>query len=226
MTDAATADKPHALSHLAFFYPPRQGELAAAFFEALGCAVQDLGPLNQDGSVYKILMDPAVQNVQYCYISPAQPEQTAFEKRLRAFLEAETDPSFAIFREFKLREPEMCFHAALKYSRLEDLETAILNVEALIRSTPELKERISILRFRPRSQADQDVNSRIERSPVFRMDDRPSFGEYNVQVFFHTDLFAGELLTLGQTLEIGYTFPRESAMVFAESKGHAETSPA
>lgn len=203
-----------AFGHLAFNYRPGEGPLTVRFFEALGCRVEDSGPVNEDGHLYTVLIEPEtasfVDNI--FYLSPVRPEQWAFEQRLAERLSlgsAREDECFSAFRALKAHEPEMFFHAALRYASLEKLESAILALEDLAATKSAAKGRISVVRFLPRSTIDPQINARIAASPIFKPGDRPSFGDFAVQVFVHTDLFAGELLSFGQTIELDYVFPRQ-----------------
>lgn len=204
------------IGHMAFYYRPGDGPLAARFFEALGCTVLNFGSISawnaaagaDDSCVYKVLLDPAAPGPeQYFYISPVRAELLAFDERLSELLSQAEEPRFAAFQAFKAEEPEMFFHQALRYDSLDDLEAAVLRIEYLSRSCSEMEGRISLLRFRPRSDADPQVNARIAASAVFKPDDRRAFGDRSVQLFVHTDLYTGELL-IPQTLELGYTFPQ------------------
>ena len=207
-------DQQRVLGHLAFNYRPGDGPVAAKIFEALGCRVEDSGPVNEGGSLYTVLVDPTtasfVDNV--FYLSPVRPEQAAFEDKLASLLKlgkADEDQSFKAFRALKAREPEMFFHGALRYASLEALERALQALTELAKREPKLEGRVSIVRFKPRSEASAEVNARIAASPVFRSDDRPSFGDFAIQVFIHTDIFGGEVLAFGQTLELDYLFPQQ-----------------
>jgi len=128
--------------------------------------------------------------------------QWALEQQLDALLA--TDDGRA-FHDRMGEWPESAPHAGLKYASLDDLEAAVVALEAHAAPGGPLDGRVSVTRFRARPGLDGEVDARMAASPVFTDADRPAFGDHIVQVFVRTDLFGA--LTSASTIELDYAFP-------------------
>ncbi len=212
MASASQAEPARTFGHMAFNFRPGEGPAAAKFFELIGCRVHDNGPVNAGGSLYTVIIDPDTATFadNMLFLSPAAEAQLAFEAAMvesLGFDQPSEHPQLTAYRAMKLKEPEMFFHGALRYRSLSTLEAAVTAVAAAAETDPDLQGRLSITRFRAPSGVDPRIDSRIAASTVFRVDDRPSFVPGGVQVFVHTDLFAGGLLAFGQSIELDFIFP-------------------
>jgi hypothetical protein len=199
----ATNTHPKALGHLALHYRAGDGDLVVRLFRGLGLRVEDLGPARNGDRFFRVVIDPASED-GFFFVAAAAPAQLAFEAALQGGCDA---AALKAYRRSRVTDPEAGFHIGVRYDSLEELEAAVLAVEAALRDEPRLQDRLSVTRFRARAGQDAEVDARMAASPALRPDDREAFGDRVVQVFVNTDVVAGGLLTLGQTFELDYVFP-------------------
>ena len=206
--------KPKALGHLALHYRPGDSALVVRLFRSLGLRVEDFGaalegllvqdpepsPLVDRG--YRVFINSEGQD-GFFFAVTATSAQLALEDALIAAPPAALED----YRKARAVDPEASFHIGIRYESLEQVEHAIETLEAALAEDNAMANRVTIARFKAHSSLDPAVAERMAASPVFRPDDRDAFVENAVQVFIQTDIAAGGLLCLGQTIELDYVFP-------------------
>ena len=200
MTTTATAT----LGHIAIHYRPGDFDRARVLFESLGAHLEDNGP----NGFCTIVFDRGdwnyVDNVMY--LSQAGPVKLGLEAAITESLrlgEADEDPRATAFRDLRSASPESLDHIGIRYSSFEELERAVLALEAATGAGGALEGRAVVTKYRARpGQADDAMAA----SPVFRDhdDQGPSFADHGVQIFVKTDLCTTGLFALGQTIELDY----------------------
>ncbi len=200
MTTTATAT----LGHIAIHYRPGDFDRARVLFESLGAHLEDNGP----NGFCTIVFDRGdwnyVDNVMY--LSQAGPVKLGLEAAITESLrlgEADEDPRATAFRELRSASPESLDHIGIRYSSFEELERAVLALEAATGPGGALEDRAVVTKYRARPGQADDV---MAASPVFRDhdDQGPSFADHGVQIFVKTDLCTTGLFALGQTIELDY----------------------
>lgn len=196
-------DRTKYLGHLALHYRAGDGERVVQLFRSLGLRVEDLGPARNGDRFLKVIVDTdAPHGDGYFFAATAAPAQLAFEDALTASGGA----ALEAYRSARLADPESSFHIGVRYQSLEALERAVHAVEAMA-GEPDLQKRISVVRMKAPAGRSPEVDARMAASPVFKPDDREAFSPGGVQVFIQTDIVAGGLLAIGQTIELDYVFP-------------------
>ncbi len=189
------------LGHLALYHVPGAEKAARALLEDLGFTLVDNGPAGFSSG----LVDEQTANHHdnIVYICEMTAPQWALEQQLRAHLAG--DEATGNFLRLVEEWPEAGPHAGIKYDRLEDLEHALAALERDTASGGPLHGQVQVTRFRARPGLDDDVDTRMESSPVFDGKERPAFGDHIIQCFIRTDMFG--LLSAGNTIELDYAFP-------------------
>jgi hypothetical protein len=205
---------PLALGHLALhFARPEDGPLAAKLLTLLGLHPDEPLPLPDGTKFYRFWTDKRDgSNHGIMYLSylpePIRNLHQAIRQKLRVG-EADEDPAVAAFQRAETFDPEMCFHVGILFNSLEDLEERI----AAVTSDPQLKDRLTVTMNRAR-RGDEDVDARLDESPLFGSVDRFAYGRNGVQVFVVSDLVSGGPLGEKMTLEIDYVFPNKPVNIF------------
>ena len=200
------SDHAKALNHLALHYRPGDSDRIVRLFRTLGLRVEDLGPGRNGDRSLRVVID-ASRPDGFFFVSTATPAQLQFE----ATLEEACGGALGAYRQTRQSDPEAGFHIAVRYDSLEAVEQAIVGLRAVIAEEPGLAERLSVIAMKAHSSDNPAIAERMASSPVFGPEDREAFGEGIVQVFVSTDLVAGGLLSVGQTIELDYIFPGRRA---------------
>jgi hypothetical protein len=206
-TTSTTANATAILGHVAIHYRPGDYDQARLLFESLGAHMEENGPkgfctivFDRDGWNY-------VDNVMY--LSQAGSVKLGLEAAIAESLhlgEADEDPRATAFREMRSSSPESLDHIGIRYASFEELEGAVLALEAATAPGGALEGRVVVTKFRARAGQDAHADEVMETSPLFRDhdDQGPAFTDYGVQVFVKTDLCTTGLFALGQTIELDY----------------------
>jgi hypothetical protein len=179
VTGVATTDG--VLHHAALLYAPGERPLARAFFELLGCDVEDsrspflLGRLGS-GS--------ATGDDHWMFASEVTSDQWALEQALvDALHDGVLADAGAQYRARVRADPQHACHFAIRYSTLDDLDAVVDRIERVDENTPVLAGRVSL-------------------SGVFRPGDPGSVSTTQTQAFVYTDVVASGLLAFGQHIEL------------------------
>ena len=210
MTVTTNVQSSHAtLGHLALHYRPGDFEAARSLFQAMGAHLEDNGPKGFTTIVFAREGWNHVDNVMY--LSEATAVKLGLEDAIVEGLrigQDDEDPRAAAFRATRSSSPESLDHVGIRYATFEELERAVLALEAATAPGGALEGRATVTKYRVRPGQDARADEAMATSPIFRDgdDDGPSFADYGVQVFVKTDLCTTGLFTLGQTLELDYFF--------------------
>ncbi|MFF9542511.1 hypothetical protein ACF1B4_02835 [Streptomyces albidoflavus] len=201
------------LGHLALHFRPGERQLATRFFELLGATVREFPNQFSDEPLYLIAMDrdsPArADNIVFLFA--LKPSQLALEEVIADQLGMGTGqphPALGEFLRQRSEWPESYLHFGLHYSRLEDLEEAVLALRAEMASRPAFGERIQslqILRARG-EEGDRGLEERMAASPVFGESAQHAYGRHGAQVHIRTDLFATGLALFPSVVELDFVF--------------------
>lgn len=191
------------LGHLALYYRPGAQDAARTLLTDLGCELVDNGPRPGEDGFTSALVDGVTANHHdnVVYLAQMGDAQWDLEQRVAEVLAAGAG---AAFHDRMVEWPESAPHVGLKYASLDDLERAVLAVEAHAAPGGPLEREVSVARFRARPGLGADTDARMTTSPVFTDDDPPAFGDHIVQVFVRTTLFGA--LTSATTIELDYAF--------------------
>lgn len=195
------------LGHLALHYRPGDYDRARFLFEALGAQLEENGPKGFCSIVFDRESWNYVDNVMY--LGEAGPVLLGLEAAVVEGLRVGTDdedPRLVAFREQRASFPEALDHVGIRYSSYEELERAMLALEAATAPGGVLDGRATVTRYRARSGLDPHIDEVMRTSPIFRDhdEDGTSFVDYGVQVFVKTDLCVAGLFAFGQTIELDY----------------------
>ncbi|WP_433634913.1 hypothetical protein [Nocardia sp. CA-120079] len=219
-TGTTRADAPAALTstttslgHLALHFRPGERALAVRFFELLGGRIQEFPNKFSDEPLYIIAMDSAepdrANNIIYLFaLKPAQME---LEAVIAESLGANTDEPHPVLRRFleqRAQWPESYLHFGLHFSELDQLEAAVLRLQAEMAANPEFAARIQSMQvLKARGEdGDTEIDERMAASPVFSQVEDFAYGRHGVQVHLRTDLFATGLSLFGSVVELDYVF--------------------
>ncbi len=200
------------LGHLAVHHRPGEGALAARFFQLLGARVKAF-PRPPLEPLYIISVDSADPDRadDIVFLFALKPQQIAFENAIAERFGLGTDSPDPLLQEFldeRARLPESYLHFGLHFAELEQLEDAVLRLQAETAADPAFGARIQSMQLmRARGEdGDDAVAARMDASPVFATADQLAYGRHGVQVHIRTDLFATGLHLLGSVVELDYVF--------------------
>jgi hypothetical protein len=123
-------------------------------------------------------------------------------------------PAVAEMRRHLDRDPEYSFHLGTLVESLEELEDRFQALEDANRSDPELKGRLKIT-YNRGLKSDDDVEARLDASPIYGKVDRYAYGRNGVQAFLETDILSSGTLGESTILEFDYVFPNRASHVLS-----------
>jgi hypothetical protein len=194
------------LGHLALYYVPGYELAARTLMTDLGCKLIDNGPAPGSDGFCSALLDPETANSydNLVYLAAMNQRLWEVEDEVRRTLAG--SPAAKSLRDHLTEWPELGPHFGVRYTSLEALEDALVQLARDAAPGGLLDEHIEITRFRARAGLDEKIDARMTDSRVFSVDDRPAFGDYIVQCFVKTDLFGA--LTSARTIELDFAFDR------------------
>lgn len=207
------AATPTSIGHLAVHFRPGERDLATRFFQLLGARIREFPNALSDEPLYIVAMDGAdpdrANNIVYLFA--LKPAQIELESAIAESLGAGTDhehPALTAFLEHRERWPESYLHFGLHFAALEELEAAVLRMQAEMESNPAFGARIQGMQImRARGQeGDHAIDERMAASPVFAGTADYAYGKHGVQVHIRTDLFATGLALFGSIVELDFVF--------------------
>ena len=204
-SEARSATRPaRVLGHVALYYRPGEERAARTLLTDLGCELVENGPRpGEDGFCSAVLdANTANHHDNVVYLGQMSDAQWMLEQQIAEVLRSAAGGTY---RDRLAEWPEAGPHVGFKYESLEDLEAAVLAIEAHSAPGGPLAERVRVTCFRARPGLDAQIDERMDASPVFTADDRPAFGNHIVQCFVRTDLFG--TMTSASTIELDYAFP-------------------
>ncbi|MFT4053652.1 MAG: hypothetical protein QM681_04030 [Novosphingobium sp.] len=119
---------------------------------------------------------------------------------------ADEHPAVGEMRTQVANDPEYGFHVGTLLDSLEELETMMQGLEEANRSHPELKGRLSLTYNRALRGSDE-VDARLDASPIYGGCERYCYGRNGVQAFVETDILSSGTLGESMVLEFDYVFP-------------------
>jgi hypothetical protein len=168
------------LTHVEFLHRPGERELAARFFDLLGCETVDRG-----GHWFTAMVEPSGErdfSNNVFYASEVGECQWALEQEMAAL------PTLDSYKQSMRNEPQMSGHYGFRVRALEDLEAIVERVNAAGEDDPEFAGRVAV-------------------AGVYRPDDAGAVAPNMVQAFVWTDIVATGLLLLGQLVEVQWHLP-------------------
>jgi hypothetical protein len=221
--DAATDTQntsARSLGHVALHYTrPDEGPLAARLLSMLGFVeTQDL-PLPNGTHFYRFVVDQRhrARGDGIIYLSAVPEAQQKLVDAIRDALrigKEDEHPAVAEMRRHLDRDPEYSFHLGTLVESLEELEDRFQALEDANRSDPELKGRLKIT-YNRGLKSDDDVEARLDASPIYGKVDRYAYGRNGVQAFLETDILSSGTLGESTILEFDYVFPNRASHVLS-----------
>jgi hypothetical protein len=221
--DAATDTQntsARSLGHVALHYTrPDGGPLAARLLSMLGFVeTQDL-PLPNGTHFYRFVVDQRhhARGDGIIYLSAVPEAQQKLVDAIRDALrigKEDEHPAVAEMRRHLDRDPEYSFHLGTLVESLEELEDRFQALEDANRSDPELKGRLKIT-YNRGLKSDDDVEARLDASPIYGKVDRYAYGRNGVQAFLETDILSSGTLGESTILEFDYVFPNRTSHVLS-----------
>jgi|KBSSwiStaDraftv2_1062776.scaffolds.fasta_scaffold269892_3 hypothetical protein len=221
--DAATDTQntsARSLGHVALHYTrPDEGPLAARLLSMLGFVeTQDL-PLPNGTHFYRFVVDQRhhARGDGIIYLSAVPEAQQKLVDAIRDALrigKEDEHPAVAEMRRHLDRDPEYSFHLGTLVESLEELEDRFQALEDANRSDPELKGRLKIT-YNRGLKSDDDVEARLDASPIYGKVDRYAYGRNGVQAFLETDILSSGTLGESTILEFDYVFPNRTSHVLS-----------
>jgi len=221
--DAATDTQntsTRSLGHVALHYRrPDEGPLAARLLSMLGFVeTQDL-PLPNGTHFYRFVVDQRhhARGDGIIYLSAVPEAQQKLVDAIRDALrigKEDEHPAVAEMRRHLDRDPEYSFHLGTLVESLEELEGRFQALEDANRSDPELKGRLKIT-YNRGLKSDDDVEARLDASPIYGKVDRYAYGRNGVQAFLETDILSSGTLGESTILEFDYVFPNRTSHVLS-----------
>ncbi len=207
------------MGHVALHYgKPEEGPLAAKLLKLLGfIETQDL-PL-PGGHFYRFVVDPKhyARGDGIFFLSAVPEAQRELEQAVRNALKIGTPqehPAVAALRAALLSDPKYSFHVGVLLESLEELERVILGLQKAAETDPQLKGRVRITLNRA-CRGDDDVDARLDASPLFGSIDRYAYGRNGVQAFVETNILTSGTLGESLVIELDYVFPDRASHILS-----------
>lgn len=197
------------LGHFALHYrSPQDGPAVVRFLDLLG--VTRL-PSPQSYPYYRYVVDgrsaDSGDNILYV---PEQPRalrelNTAIRETLRVGQPSE-HPAVVQVRAGQSADPEFNLHLGVSFSSIETIEETVRRVRDTGENDSDLRGRVKIVINRAR-RGNENIDKRLDDSPVFADIDRYTYGNNGIQVFVETDLFVVDPLGDCFVFKLDYVFP-------------------
>jgi hypothetical protein len=166
------------LTHVELLHRPGERELAAAFFELLGCE-----PVDRGAHWFTSFVAPDAErdwSTNVLYASEVGAEQWALEQEL--------PPEAEGYRRVMRARPQMSPHFGFRVPTEEALDELVARVRRAETAEGSLKGRVAV-------------------DGVFRPGEPDAVAPNMVQAFVWTDVVAAGLVTLGQHIEVQWHLP-------------------
>jgi GNAT superfamily N-acetyltransferase len=208
------------MGHVALHYGRKdEAALAARLLGAIGYIETQALPLPDGSTFYRFVVDPHHQarGDGIVFLSLLPPAQAAVVGAAREALGFGTDrehPAIAGLRAAIDADPEYTFHLGVLLDSLEELERVVEDLQKLNASDPAFKGRLKITMNRAR-RGDEDVDTRLDNSPIFGGVERYCYGRNGVQAFIETDILVSGPLADSMVLELDYVFPGKASHILS-----------
>lgn len=209
---ATAAETPaRSMGHIALHYGTAEdGPKAAKLLKLLGMVETQVLPL-PDGNFYRFVVGEGhhARGDGIMYLSALPERQRKLIEAIHDTFNVGTDNEHEAvqgWRQMLIEDPESSFHFGFLLNSLEDLERITLDLKERAESDPDLKGHIEIGLNRSRP-GDEEVDARLDASPLFGDVTRYAYGRNGVQVFVKTDLIKAGQLGDGMVIELDYVFP-------------------
>jgi hypothetical protein len=209
------------LGHLALHYRHKDdGPAATKLLDMLGFARMS-SPAGYPFYHYVVDSDHAYIGDGILYVME-QPEalrelNEAIQESLKVGQPGE-HPVVAKVKAAQDSDPEYDLHLGVLYESLEAVEDAVLKVQDAIANDPDLRGRAKVILNRARPGNDE-VDARMDSSPIFGGVDRYTYGHHGIQAFIETDLFVAGALGNQFVFELDYVFPGHKDNILSNPTG-------
>lgn len=199
------------MGHLALHYgEAADGPLAAKLLEAIGLVQTQMLPLPQ-GNFYRFVVASGhyARGDGIVYLSALpEPQRKLIDAIHASFGVGTSEEHEAVqgWRAMMAADPEASFHFGFLLESLEDLERIVLDLRDKAENDPDFTGRINIVLNRAR-QGDDEVDARLDASPVYGDVTRYAYGRNGVQAFIETDILKAGQLGDSMVVELDYIFP-------------------
>lgn len=203
---------PITFGHVNLHYRRKEdGPAAARLMEILGLTLTQTLPLPNGSEFYRFTVNRGDPNRGdgIVFLSLLPEPLAALMDVIRQKLDVggvDEHPTVAAAREGQARDPEQNLHVGFLIPSLEAVEERMAQLAQLAETDPALKGRLKFLVNRA-PPGDQDIDRRLDDSPLYRGVTRYTFGRNGVQAFVETDLLVGGPLGDGFVFELDYVFP-------------------
>lgn len=208
------------MGHVALHYGRKEeGPLAARLMSLIGYVETQALPLPDGSTFYRFVVDKEhhARGDGIVYLSLLPPAQAALVEAVRGALGVGTDhehPSVSGLRDAIDADPEYTFHLGVLVDSLDEIERIVADLQKLNATDPELKGRLKIRLNRPR-RGDEEIDRRLDQSPVFGRVERYAYGRNGVQAFIESDILASGPLADSMVLELDYIFPGKTSHILS-----------
>jgi len=217
--DTQTPTTARSMGHLALHYGKTEdGPLAARLLHEFGLVETQMLPL-PSGNFYRFVVDDAhyAAGDGIVYLSALPEPQMKLIEAIAEALKIGTDAQHEAvdgYNAMLQSDPEASFHFGFLVQSLEQLEEMVLRLRELEKSDPAFTGRLSIGMNRAR-KGDDDVDARLDASPVFGDCTRFAYGRNGVQVFVETDIVKSGQLGDRMHFEFDYVFPGHDSHILS-----------
>lgn len=200
------------MGHYALHYRrDEEGPLAAKLLKLLGFVETQDMLLPNGTHFYRFVIDPRhhSRGDGIVYLSAVPEAQRKLVETVHAALKVgatDEHPAVAEMRKQVANDPEYGFHVGTLLDSLEALEAVMLQLEEANRSDPDLKGRLK-LTYNRAMRGSEEVDARLDASPIYGKTDRYCYGRNGVQAFVETDILSSGTLGDSMVLEFDYVFP-------------------
>ena len=217
-----TIERQRFINHLVLLYRPGDADAACRLLQLLGCEIQNMGAHRQTTQEWFTVKIDATSTMteNVAYLLPAAPDQLALDDAIARTLGTRSasdggsagSPAseYRAYSELVANDPERTFHFGIRFSSFDALEACALAAARAGQEEPGIEGRASIcMQFRPLAGTDAAMDARVDASPLFTPETRPSLGKRGVQVYVRTDLFAPGSLAMDHVIELQFEFPTD-----------------
>ena len=171
------------LNHIELYHRPGDADLAARFFETLGCVIVDITKEFGSSSTYMGVFSgesqrDSLNNV--LYLTQAREEHSQLEDVLQRRVQEDEELRGALEQHQQTRTRMGVSHFGLRYQGFEELRAAIGRLERALSG---------------------ELAGRITMYPPFPVK-LPALGTEVLQTFVHTDLIGPGFFPFGQLIEL------------------------
>jgi hypothetical protein len=219
METSTISDGSLSMGHLALHYgTSEEGPIASRLLQIMGLTQTQVLPL-PDGNFYRFVITKGhfSRGDGIIYLSVLPEPQKKLIAAIHDALGVGSDDEHEVVKNYRTmmaQDFEASFHFGFLVDSLEELETMTQTLRELNESDPAFKGRLNIGVNRAR-RGDDEVDARLDGSPVFGKATRYAYGSAGVQVFVETDLIRAGQLGENMYFEFDYVFPDKESHILS-----------